>query len=463
MRELDGRPLRAGEIAALARSDDGVQVSAQALERVSEVRRSADEVAARRPVYGRSTGVGANRDQPVEDPAAAARRLVASHATARRSPRSRERTRALLVVRLQQLLAGGSGIDPAVVSALAGLLSPGAAPEVPEGGGVGTGDLAACAAIAGAVEATGVPLGPGDALALLSSNAGVLGDAALAVTDLAELSRAALVTAALTFISVGGNAEAFGEGARAATPLAGARLVAETLERLVGDVAPARIQDPFALRTLPQVHGPFLDALTSTAALVERLVSTASENPVFGPWGVAHHGGFHAAYVAQSLDALVIAAAQAGQLVLARISMLMAPELTGLPAFLADGTPGASGAMLLEYAAGSALGDLRALALPASLQSVTLSRGLEEDASFASLAARQALDAVEPLRTLVAAELVCAHRSLTARPRELTPVLTAASDRLGALGTDLADRDLSADLAAAADAVPDLATLVPTA
>lgn len=460
MRELDGGPIRVSEIAAVARSAEGVRVADDALAGVARGQQWADEVAERRPVYGRSTGVGANRDQTVADPAAAARRLVASHATARRAPRSRERTRALLAVRVQQLLAGGSGIDPAVVSALAGLLSPGAEPEVPAGGGVGTGDLAACAAVAAAVEASGIRLGPGDALALLSSNAGVLGDAALAVTDLDELSRAALVTAALTCVGVGGNAEAYGEGAQAATPLAGARMVAQTMHGLMGDSAPARIQDPFALRTLPQVHGPFVDALAATTTLVERLVGTASENPVFGPWGVAHHGGFHAAYVAQSLDALVLAAAQAGQLVLARVSMLMAPDLTGLPAFLADGTPGASGAMLLEYAAASALGDLRALATPASLQSVVLSRGLEEDASFASLAACQALDAVEPLRTLVAAELVCAHRCLTARPVPLTPVLADAFDRLSGLGTDLADRDLSSDLEAAVDVLPALAELV---
>lgn len=462
MRELDGSPIRAHEIAEVARSVEGVQVGDDALARVARAKAHADEVAHRRPVYGRSTGVGANRDQRVDDPAAAARRLVDSHRTARRSPRSRERVRALLVVRLQQLLSAGSGVDPAVVSALAGLLSPGAEPEVPEGGGVGTGDLAACAAVAAAIEASGVQIGAGDALALLSSNAGVLADAALAVADLAELSRAALVTAALTCAAVGGNAEAYGEGAQAATPLAGARAVARTMLELIGDVEPSRIQDPFALRTLPQVHGPFVDALTSTTALVERLASTGSENPVFGPWGVAHHGGFHAAYVAQSLDALVLAAAQAGQLVLARVSMLMDRDLTGLPAFLADGTPGASGAMLLEYAAGSALGDLRALAAPASLQSVSLSRGLEEDASFASLAGRQALETVEPLRTLVAAELVCAHRCLSARRVPLTPVLTEAFDLLGDLGTDLGDRDLSSDLETAVAALPALAALVTT-
>ena len=460
MRELDGGPIRASEIAALARSAEGVVVSDGALERLVRAQREADEVAAHRPVYGRSTGVGANRDQHVDDPAAAARRLVSSHRTARGTPRSPDRVRALLVVRLQQLLKAGSGIDPAVVSALAGLLTPGSEPEVPEGGGVGTGDLAACAAVAAAIEAAGVPVGPGDALALLSSNAGVLADAALAVTDLAELSRAALVTAALSCAGVGGNTEAYGEGAQAATPLAGSLSVARTMLRLVGESDPARIQDPFALRTLPQVHGPFVDALASTTALVERLVGTASENPVFGAWGVAHHGGFHAAYVAQSLDALVLAAAQAGQLVLARVSMLMNPDLTGLPAFLADGTAGASGAMLLEYAAGSALGDLRALATPASLQSVALSRGLEEDASFASLGARQALDAVETLRTLVAAELVCAHRCLTARRPPLTPVLSEALALLGGLGADHADRDLSPDLEAAVDALPSLAALV---
>jgi histidine ammonia-lyase len=188
-------------------------------------------------------------------------------------------------------------------------------------------------------------------------------------------------------------------------------------------------------------------------------MNTSSENPVLSPeLGVAHHGGFHAAYLAQALDAVALAAAQSAQLSLARLTMLDEPALTGLAPFLGDGTPGASGTMIVEYVSASALAALRALAVPASLQTVTLSRGVEEDASFASLAARQVLDSVALFRTVLAGELVAAVRCIRLRgltPSVLGPVLDAAAE----LGGEAADRDLTADLDVAGrlvDALPGL-------
>ncbi|MGI8523635.1 MAG: aromatic amino acid lyase [Nocardioides sp.] len=459
MLEIRGTGLGVPEIVSVARNAVPVRLAARARERVEQARAFADEVAASRPVYGRSTGVGANRHLSVDDPAAAASRLLRSHATSSGPVRSTERVRAMLVVRLGQLAAAGNGIGPWVLDALVDLLTGDALPEVREGGSIGTGDLAALATVALALE-TERPLGAGDALAFLSSNAGVVGDAALAVHDLDRLARSALVVAALSFEAVRGNAEAFSPAALAATPFAGAARVGTTLRGLVAPADPARIQDPFGLRTLPQVHGPLLDRLAETTTVVQALANTGSENPALSPeLGVAHHGGFHAAYLGQALDALRLSLAQAAQLGLARVSMLNDPELTRQPAFLGDGTPGASGVMLLEYDAAASLAELRRLAAPAGLSSVTLSRGVEEDASFAAQAARQALAAVAPYRALVAAELVAARRCVVMAGRDLGPVLTGVVADVAGLDGDLADRDLSADLATAARALDALADL----
>src|SRR5207253_9841684 len=98
-------------------------------------------------------------------------------------------------------------------------------------------------------------------------------------------------------------------------------------------------------------------------ATIAAMVNAPSENPVLLPdVGLAHHGGFHATYLAQALDAAAIAVAASGQLVLARLTMLSEPALTGQPAFLGDGTPGASGEMVVEYVGAAALGRLHAVA-----------------------------------------------------------------------------------------------------
>ena len=157
----------------------------------------------------------------------------------------------------------------------------------------------------------------------------------------------------------------------------------------------------------------------------------------------------------QSLDALVLAVAQSAQLSLARLTMLAEPAYTGLHPFLGDGTPAASGVMIVEYSAASALAELRALATPAGLQVVTLSRGVEEDASFATLAARQALEAArgsarcsQPSWSRRCA--ACGCRGCVRAPCE--PALDHLDARDGGIA-DMHDRDLTSDLLLAEELV----------
>ena len=468
--DIDGASLSCADIAALADRRNGARLTAQGRARAAASQRFAEEVAGARPVYGYSTGVGANRGILVADLAAHARALLRSHATAAGPPRQARRVRAMLAVRLNQLAAGGSGVSAPVLDALEAMLAGDALPEVREHGSIGTADLAALAVTALTLSgqaSSAIPLpesvtatvdfGPHDAVPFLSSNAATIADAALACVELASLMRAQVVIAGLTCSAVSGNPEAFAEAVERVTPFAGAQQVCRWMRALLtGSGAPARIQDPFGLRTLPQVLGPSLDALARLDEVIVRFANAPSENPVFlapggaaGPAGFAHHGGFHTAYLALALDTALIAIAQSATLALARTTMLADPEFTGLPPFLGDGAPGSSGVMMLEYVSASALADLRGAA-PASLQTVVLSQGAEEDASFASLAARQALDAAQNLRVVQACELVAAVRAL--RSRGITP----ASEQLGRalaacaeLPDSLADRNLTADIEAA--------------
>lgn len=458
---LDGSSLTVDEISRAATGDEPVELTVGARDATAHAHERA--LAITRPVYGRTTGVGGNRLIPLEDsdndlsgPFDPALALLRSHASSSGDLRSPERVRAMLVVRLNQLAAGGSGVNPAILDGLLDMIGHDALPPVRELGGVGTGDLPALATTAltlvGEIPASRgltrvVPVGISDALPLLSSNAATIGDAALALGRLQCLARAAVRIAAATFVAAGGNHEAFSVAVENVTPFAGARAVCRTMRALTASAPPGRrIQDPFALRAMPQVHGPLLDALGALEGVVTLLANAPSENPTFQPGhDVVHHGGFHIAYLAQALDSARLALAQAAQLSTARISTLCSPDITGLPTFLADARPGASGVMVVEYVTASALGALRMLATPSGLQTVSLSHGVEEDASFASLAARQALDAVAAYRSVLAGELVVALRALRMHA-VVPPELASMIDACSGLGTSVADRDLTADL-----------------
>ena len=400
---LDGALLRCADIVAAAHARENVSLGAEARRRATRSNEVADRIAAVRPVYGRSTGVGANRNVGIDGTSRQALALLRSHATSAGPLRTPERVRAMLIVRLNQLAAGGSGASPALLDSLLHMISADALPMVREHGSIGTGDLSALATVALALAGetpTSTPqppfgFGAHDALSFMSSNAGVIGDAALACADMDLLSRAGVVVAGLTFTAVEGNQEAFSEAVERVTPFAGSRQVCRWMRSLAAaDRRPARIQDAFGLRTLPQVHGALLDALGGVDDVVCGLANAPAENPVVllderSEGQLAHHGGFHAAYLGIALDTAGNAVGQSATLVLSRLSGLNEPGQTGQEPFLGDGTPGASGAMMLEYVAASALADLRLAALPSGTQSVVLSRGVEEDASFASHSARR--------------------------------------------------------------------------
>lgn len=468
---VDGDRLTPVEITRLAYRLDEFVLAEAALSRAERSYQFGEQTAARRPIYGRSTGVGANRDVMLVNPAAQAEALLRSHATTSGTARSRERVRAMLAVRLNQLAAGGSGASPDVLRALAAMLAEDALPPVRELGSVGTGDLPALASTALALaglRATSPPLtrtvrmAIGDALPFLSSNAAALGDAALALVEIRKLARASLVVGALTFLAVDGNPEAFDPAVERATPFEGARQVCRSMRGLIaGGAPPARIQDPFGLRAMPQVHGALVDALAALDTTITRMVNAPSENPLLLPdAGLAHHGGFHAAYLAQALDGALLALAQSAQLGLARLTMLSEPMYTGQPSFLGDGTPAASGVMIVEYVAASALAGLRAVAQPVSIQTVTLSRGVEDDASMAGLAAQQALQAGADYRVALACELVAAVRCLRLRAVPPTPALAEAVLACSSLDPDTTDRDLTPDLDTAAGLLDDLAQIM---
>ena len=467
MIELGGS---AGLADVVAVADGGrVRVPDAAVEAVARAHELTRRLSAEVPTYGRTTGVGANKSAAVvvDDDNAHGLRLLRSHAVDAGTELPERAVRAMLAVRLNQLCAAGSGVDPAVLGALEGMLNGNALPSVRAHASIGTGDLGALAGTAltlmGERPATGPlePMGPwssDSALPFISSNALTIGRACLVVDTLGLLDRAAVAVYALSFRGLDGNQSVFSPAAVRAAASPGVGVVAERARRLLGVPSgpgerpgerPARIQDAFGLRAFPISQGAFTHALGALAEQAGGVLGVAQENPLFDVAGrsVVHHGAFHQVALGLALDACNLALAQTGPLVMSRIGMLNEPALTGFRPFLATGPEGASGLMMVEYVAGSALGELRAAAQPASLGTVALSRGTEEDASFASQALVQTERAVAAYRTLLACELVGAVRLL----RQRGVVLPAGSlgdafELAAALPAEDADRDLREDL-----------------
>ncbi|PSK97103.1 histidine ammonia-lyase [Murinocardiopsis flavida] len=486
MLQLDGSALTCDQVVAVARGGSLVRYTGEALARIDTAARQAAAVAARSPVYGRGTGVGANRTVAIAaDDGGHGLRVLRSHAAAAGRPLPAAAVRAMLLVRANQLAQGGSGVAAATAQALVRMLNDDALPTVRSHGSVGTGDLTGLAATAltliGERPATR-PWQPltafdgADALAFISSNALTLGRAALAAWDLERLIRAGAVTAGLSFAAVDGNTEAFSEAARRTAPSDGVATVGDWLRGLTAAApAAARVQDPFGYRAYPQVHGVLVDAWRDLAGSVETLTATAQENPLIvtaardDDAAAVHHGGFHLAGLALKLDTVRLALAQTTPLLLGRLRTLNDPAYTRLPAFLAAGPAGASGTMILEYVAASAHGALRAAAAPVGLETAVLSHGTEEDASFASLGARQLEDAVAAFRPMLACELLTAARALLMRapgaPRSaggpLDEALRRWEERTGPRPDAFDDRDLQDELLAAEEIVGDLADLLP--
>ncbi|MEU7303614.1 aromatic amino acid ammonia-lyase [Streptomyces sp. NPDC007206] len=469
---LDGTGLGVDDVVRLADGSALPVPEPGAMRRVEHSWNAARQIAATGRVYGRSTGVGANRNEDVPTEAAAGHglRLLRSHAGAIGEQLPARQVRAMLAVRVNQLLAGGAGLRPGVVTALCEALESGAYPVVNEFGSVGTGDIAALAQVGLALagehpwRGAGAPepqsLDNNDALALISSNALTLGQSALALHELRGLVGATQVVAALSLLAVDGSHEAYAAPVHAARPHRGSTEVARRMRELIGaadrPTPPlGRIQDSYGFRCLPQIHGPAHDAADALEQVLTVEINAAAENPLIAPEDLAayHHGGFYQAQLALALDHFRLALTQVARLSTSRLSTLNEPAYTRLRPFLADHQPASSGVMILEYAAGAALGELRAFSAPASLGHAVLSRGVEEQASFASLAARQTLRACGAYRLVVGCELVAAVRAL--RQRDLRPDPGLPAGRAFALAesvldADPADRPLTDDVTQAA-------------
>jgi histidine ammonia-lyase len=478
---LDGASLSCADVAAIGRRLADVEIGA-----VGRARAAAAAAAIRtlpgHAVYGRTTGVGANKSVQVRGgDVATGLRLARSHASGAGPLIASEVSLAMLAVRANQIAVGGAGVDPGVLDVLAECVNRGLRPPARRYGAIGTGDLPALAATAlcllgerdwletdAGAEQPRFAMDPDDMLAFLSSNAATLTEAAIACHDMSVLLHAGTVIAALGHLAAGASTESYAEAVQRARPYPGQVRVAAQLRILLDGQAAsaARIQDSYGYRALPHVHGAAVDAMEHATQVVARDLNSAAENPLIDVVGQRfwHNGNFHTAYVALALDAARAAVFQAASLSTARLGALLDDRATGLTPFLAHDTPPSSGLMVVEYAAHSALADIRRLAAPVVLGDAVLSIGVEEHAGFGTQAAWSATGIVHAYGVVLACELVGAIRALRLRggPPAAGPLRQAFDHADGVLPTGMTDRPLDLDIAAAEQLLPAMAAVLPS-
>ena len=476
MIELNGNGTIA-DVVALADRRDKVAVAPQVIDAVARMHEKAADLSARIPTYGRTTGVGANRVTPVpaDDPEYGMR-LLRSHAVDAGEPLGDRTVRAMLAARLIQLCVPGAGLDAAILDGLVRMLNDDALPEILQYASIGTGDLAALAGTAltliGERPASAPltlmpPWGPDSALPFMSSSALTIGRTCLALDELARLDKASSVIYLLSFLALEGNSSTFSPAAARAAAAPCVEDLAFRLRSLLTtaehpDGAPSRIQDPYGLRVYPVAQASVVASLHTLARQVERTLNAAQENPLFGEEDVIHHGAFYQASLSLELDGMTLALALTSPITYSRVRMLNDPDSNGGNAFLAGGPEGSSGLMMVEYVAAGAIAEIRNAAQPASVGSLVLSRGAEEDATFAPQATLQLERSVAAYRVLLCCELVGAVRLLRQRGLEnrFSGAIGQALELAAELPRNDEDRDLRGDLSTAQSILDALGCLV---
>lgn len=447
---LDGDSLTIQDVVAVARQHKPVAVSPAGLAKLERARAMVDRfIAEDKVVYGLTTGFGKFSTVTIskEQTEELQENLIISHAVGVGEPFPEEIVRAMMLLRANALTKGHSGARPVVVATLLEMLNKGVHPVIPEKGSLGaSGDLAplshmvlvligkgeafyngermpgAAAMTKAGIQA--VKLKAKEGLALINGTQAMTAVGALAYHDAVGLAKLADVAAAMSVEALEGITPAFDPQVHAVRPHPGQIQAAANLRRLlagseiIGGATHGRVQDAYALRCTPQVHGASRDALEYVRRAVETEINSVTDNPILFPetGEVISGGNFHGQPMALAFDFLGIAAAELANISERRTERLVNPALSnGLPAFLCQNGGLNSGFMICQYSAASLVSENKVLAHPASVDSIPSSANQEDHVSMGTIAARKARSIVENAANVLAIELLCAAQGIDLR------------------------------------------------
>jgi histidine ammonia-lyase len=447
---LNGQSLTIDQVHQVAHSKNGnikLSIDPSAMNKMKASRAFVFDIVKKgAPVYGINTGFGALSSMHIaeKDLAQLQLNLIRSHCTGVGKAFSKEVTRAIMLLRANCLISGFSGVEPYTVELLLEFLNQDITPVVPEKGSVGaSGDLAPLSHIAlaligeGEVEYDGkiidsksaidhikktpAVLGPKDGLALINGTACMAALGALAVFEARQIMKLADICATLTMDSVKGTDKAYNPKITMLKPHKGQIACMENLNRLIkGSVLKDshpdcnKVQDPYSLRCVPQVHGACRQTLIHAEEVINTELNAVTDNPlIFVDTGEVISGGnFHGEALALVMDYLAMGVAEICNISERRIEKMMNPVFSELPAFLTKNSGLNSGLMIAHVTAAALVSENKYLCHPASVDSVPTSTDKEDHVSMGVTAGRKLHEVVGNAKNVLAIELLCNTQAL---------------------------------------------------
>jgi histidine ammonia-lyase len=414
-----------------------------------------------RTVYGINTGFGILANKPVseEDTRILQHKILQSHSVGVGEPIKTEIAKLMLITKVHALARGYSGAQLTTLQRILWHIEEDVIPVVPEKGSVGaSGDLAPLAHLClpliglGEVFYKGeryrsqeilqrfnlqpIQLGPKEGLALINGTQFILAHAVKAVQRMHNSLEAADIIGAMSLEALTGTKAPFDERLHRLRPFAGNELVAQRLrlilhqsEIMQSHIDCGRVQDPYSLRCMPQVHGASRNAWLHLKQLTEIELNSVTDNPIILSADDTISGGnFHGQPLALPLDYACIAAAEAGNISDRRCYLLLEGKW-GLPMLLMKDVGLNSGFMIPQYTTAALVTENKTLCFPASADSIPTSLGQEDHVSMGSISGRKLNQVIDNLEFILAIELLSACQAIEfRRPLKSSELLESAHD-----------------------------------
>lgn len=469
MINLKGNGLTLEQMRTILYQNEKITIDESAIENVVKSRKVVEQIVQDgRTVYGINTGFGKFSDVSINesDVHALQLHLVRSHACGIGEPFDEIVSRAMVVLRLNALLKGFSGIRLEVLDRLTYMVNHRIHPVIPQQGSLGaSGDLAPLSHLALVLIGEGfvwdgdkqiasqlvwekhhlkpIVLKAKEGLALINGTQAMTAQGVVNWLESETLAYQSEWIAAMTMEALYGIIDAFHPAIHEARGYPEQMEVAKRMlhwlegSQLVTKQGEKRVQDAYSIRCIPQIHGASWQVLAYVKEKLEIEMNAATDNPLIVEDGevIVSGGNFHGQPIAFAMDFLKVAMAELANVSERRIERLVNPHLNeGLPPFLSPEPGLQSGAMILQYVAASLVSENKTLAHPASVDSIPSSANQEDHVSMGTIGARHAYQIIQNSRRVIAIEAMCAVQGVEYRGNNLlSPALQSKWQEIRAI------------------------------